>query len=60
MKILAYCVLGGTLLFLCLNGGEDADVITQALALGGILTALALMVKGQSNADTESEKFHII
>lgn len=42
-KTLAYCVLGGTLLFLCLNGGEDADIITQALALGGILTSVVMM-----------------
>lgn len=60
MKILSYCVLVGTLLFLWLNGGEDADIVTQALSLCGIITALALMAKGQSNADIESEKFHII
>ena len=57
MKTLAYCVLGGTLLFLWLNGGENADITTLALSLCGIITALALIVKGQSNADTESEKF---
>ena len=57
MKTLAYCVLVGTLAFLCLNGGEDADITTLALSLCGIITALALIVKGQSNADTESEKF---
>lgn len=60
MKILAYCVLGGTLAFLWLNGGEDADITTLVLSLCGIITALALMAKGQSNADIESEKFHII
>lgn len=47
MQILSYCVLAGTLLFLCLNGGEDAGTITWALSLGGILTALVLMAKGQ-------------
>lgn len=56
MQILAYCVLIGTLLFLWLNGGEDADITTWALSLVGIITAIVLMAKG----DTESEKFHII
>ena len=60
MQILAYCVLAGTLVFLGLNGGEDAGATTWALSLCGILTALVLMVKGQSNADTESEKSHIL
>lgn len=45
MQILSYCVLIGTLLFLCLNGGEDAGTTTWALSLCGILTALVLMVK---------------
>ena len=57
MKTLAYCVLVGTLAFLWLNGGEDAGTATWVLSLCGIITALALIVKGQSNADTESEKF---
>ena len=47
MQILSYCVLIGTLLFLCLNGGEDATTTTWALSLGGIIAALVLMVKGQ-------------
>ena len=47
MQILSYCVLCGTLLFLGLNGGEDATTTTWALSLCGILTALVLMVKGQ-------------
>ena len=47
MQILAYCVLAGTLLFLGLNGGEDATTTTWALSLCGIIAALVLMVKGQ-------------
>ena len=47
MQILSYCVLAGTLLFLGLNGGEQATTTTWALSLCGILTALVLMVKGQ-------------
>ena len=60
MQILSYCVLAGTLIFLCLNGGEQATTTTWALSLGGILVALVLMVKGQSNADKESKKSHIL
>ena len=47
MHILSYCVLCGTLLFLGLNGGEDANITTWALSLCGIIAALVLMVKGQ-------------
>ena len=47
MQILSYCVLAGTLLFLGLNGGEQATTTTWALSLGGILTALVLMVNGK-------------
>ena len=47
MQILSYCVLIGTLLFLCLNGGEDATTTTWALSLCGIITAIALMANGQ-------------
>lgn len=42
-------MLIGTLLFLGLNGGEDANITTWALSLCGILTALVLMVKGQDD-----------
>lgn len=52
MKILGYCVLVGTLLFLCLNGGEDADIITQALALGGILTSVVMMATAKEEETT--------
>lgn len=45
MKTLSYCVFGGTLLFLCLNGGENANITAWALSLCGIVTALVLLLK---------------
>jgi len=52
MKTLAYCVLTSTLAFLWLNGGEDADIITQALALGGIITSVAMMATAKEEETT--------
>ena len=52
MKTLAYCVLGGTLLFLWLNGGEDADITTWALSLCGIITSVAIMATEKDEETT--------
>lgn len=45
MKTLSYCVAVATILFLCLNGGEQATTTTWALSLCGIVTALVLLLK---------------
>jgi len=43
MKTLGYCVAVATILFLCLNGGEQATTTTWALALAGIIASLVLI-----------------
>lgn len=45
MKVLSYCVFGGTLIFLLANGGENASITAWALSLCGIVTSLVLLLK---------------
>jgi len=52
MKTLAYCVLVGTLAFLWLNGGEDADITTWALSLVGIITSVVMMATAKEKETT--------
>jgi len=52
MKTLSYCVLGGTLLFLWLNGGEDADTAILALSLCGIITSVVMMATAKEKETT--------
>lgn len=51
MKTLGYCVAIATILFLCLNGGEQATTTTWALALAGIVASLVLISKEPQSQD---------
>lgn len=51
MKTLGYCVATATLCFLADNGGVDANTMTWALSLVGIIAAILLLAH-----DKETDK----
>lgn len=47
MKTLGYCVATATLCFLADNGGVDANTMTWALSLVGIIAAIVLLARSK-------------